>query len=130
MTPTELLDRAKEVGKLNSDRKLAEAIGLNSNTAISFIRRGVSLPSDETTVKLAELAGLDPQIALLQLNVWRAKTDTTKNYYHGILSQFVKAGSVAAIALMTGIMADPGQPIHDTHMAKADTNTGLLIRRL
>ena len=65
-------DRAKAQSNIKSDRKLADALGITS-PSLSQYRRKRAWPSDNTMVKLAELAGLDPKQGLLYLSTWRAE---------------------------------------------------------
>ena len=44
-----------------------------SSAAISQFNTGKALPSDDTMIKLAELAGLPKEEALIDLNLWRSK---------------------------------------------------------
>ena len=59
----ELIEKAKAACGVDSDYALAPKLGL-TRAAVSRWRRGVSLPSDETILKLAELLELDPAILL------------------------------------------------------------------
>lgn len=58
--------------KLKGNNHLARELGLTTG-AISILHNGKSLPSEETMVKLAELAGLPKEEALIDLNLWRSK---------------------------------------------------------
>lgn len=44
-----------------------------TKSAMSMLRSGKNIPSEETMVKLAELAGLPKEEALIDLNLWRSK---------------------------------------------------------
>ncbi|OPZ78977.1 MAG: helix-turn-helix protein [Alphaproteobacteria bacterium ADurb.Bin438] len=68
------MNLAKRKQKITSNNKLGEAIGINSNS-ISMINRGFSLPTDENMIKLAELAGVPLEEAMIDLNIWRAERD-------------------------------------------------------
>lgn len=58
--------------KLASNNKLAKELGITS-ASISVLNQGKALPSEETMIKLAELAGLPKEEALIDLNLWRSK---------------------------------------------------------
>lgn len=64
------IDKARQNSGATSDRKLSELIGMAPNTAF-FWRSKKSFPSDDTMIRLAEIAQIDPQIALVELNAWR-----------------------------------------------------------
>ena len=90
--------RAKENGVYRSYRKLGGALGITEGS-ISQFRTGRAFPSDDTMVKLAKLAGVDPYVALLDLSTWRTKGEAQKAYAK-ILQKIT-----AAIALAFGLNA-------------------------
>lgn len=57
---------------LNGYNNLAKELNVDKS-AVSFFRSGKSLPSESTMIKLAELAGLPKEEALIDLNLWRSK---------------------------------------------------------
>ena len=91
----ELLDHVKNVAGITSDRKLSERLELSINTAFEYRKRG-KLPSDETMLKLAELGNIDPDDALLMLNVWRTTGEAKKRYLH-----MLKRTAIVLIAFLT-----------------------------
>ena len=65
------MDAAKRCLGITSDRELCKRLGLKSNNAANFWRNGKHLPSDETMVKLANLAREDVAQALSDLHMLR-----------------------------------------------------------
>lgn len=65
------IDEAKKINGIKSDVGLGREIQL-SNSQVAYWRKRKSLPSDETIVKLATLAKMDVDLALLHLSWWRA----------------------------------------------------------
>lgn len=57
---------------LAGQNALASEIGVNKS-ALSQMNTGKILPSEATMIKLAELAGLPKEEALIDLNLWRSK---------------------------------------------------------
>lgn len=58
----------------------AVARELNITTAsMSNFMSGKITPSDETMLKLAELAGMPKEAALIDLNLWRSKNDPSRH---------------------------------------------------
>lgn len=53
---------------------LALEIGVNKSS-LSQMSNGKILPSEETMIKLAELAGMPKEEALIDLNLWRSKNN-------------------------------------------------------
>jgi hypothetical protein len=80
------LDAAIKRQGLKSDRDLARALGFVGG-AISQWRTRRTWPADETMVRLADLAGMDPSQALLDLNVWRAHNAAVRSIYEKFLEK-------------------------------------------
>lgn len=93
------LEKAKDVSGITSNRKLGADLGI-SEGAMSHFKTGRALPSDATMIRLADLAKVDPYIALLDLNTWRTEGDA-KKAYADILRKLGQASVVAAIIIPT-----------------------------
>ena len=63
-------DLAKEKAHLKSNNQLASAIGLSSASVTRLIN-GKSLPMDDTLLRVANLAKVSPEEALIDLSIWR-----------------------------------------------------------
>ena len=57
---------------LTGYNNLAREIGI-TKASMSIFRSGKALPSEETFLKIVELAGLPKEEALIDLNLWRSK---------------------------------------------------------
>lgn len=57
---------------LTGYNNLAREIGI-TKASMSIFRAGKALPSEETFLKIVELAGLPKEEALIDLNLWRSK---------------------------------------------------------
>jgi transcriptional regulator with XRE-family HTH domain len=68
-----------------SDRQLAKLLNVNPSL-LSMYRTRRAWPSDETMVRLAELSGIAPDVALLDLNRWRAG-DRARPIYEKLLAR-------------------------------------------
>ncbi len=64
------LDMAKSAAGVDSDRALARQMDISTGHAAAW-RTGRAFPTDKNMVKLAELAGLSPLEALVDLNIMR-----------------------------------------------------------
>ena len=64
------LDLAKAKNNIKSNNELARVMGM-SGTAISWIYTKKAKPTEDTMIKLADLAGVDKKIALIDLNIYR-----------------------------------------------------------
>lgn len=71
MNIDEYMDAAKAKNGLKSDRALDRIMGFKT-TACSFWRVGKALPSPANMAALANLGGLDPHMALIELGLWNA----------------------------------------------------------
>ena len=104
MQPADYLDLAIKKQGLKSDRELSRALELKSNNTMTNMRSGKHLPSDDTMIKIAELAGEPVDVALLRLNLWRSKTPETREHYAAIAERLAKQASSWLIYLGLGIM--------------------------
>jgi len=98
MTLADYLDAAKHRQAIASDRQLGARLGLKS-AAISSFRTGKSLPSDATMRRVAEMAGRDARIALLELALWRSEDAATSAVYADCLERLKRSIKRAAVAL-------------------------------
>ena len=71
-------DKAIVRYNLTGYSNLARELNLNKAT-LSYFRNGKALPSEQTMIKLAELAGLPKEEALIDLNLWRSKNNPELN---------------------------------------------------
>ena len=101
------LDEAKKNSGAKSDRRIAEMCGLGANAA-SFWRVGKALPSDETMVRLAKIAKINPLIALLDLNIMRSE-GAARNAYIKIYNGMQKTLHTALFAMIFVLSASNAQ---------------------
>lgn len=102
------IDRALIRSGAPSDRVLGERIGLAPNSLTNYrTKRG--WPSDHVMIRLADLAGIDPDIALMDLNSWRAKEDTVRERYTRLAKMLEKVGAGFAITVIfiAGVLTAP-----------------------
>ena len=79
MNTQELLVLAFQRSGTQSWRKLAGLLGVTP-TNIQSIRHGRSKPSDELCFEIAQMAGVDPYTALMQLNAERSEGKARRLY--------------------------------------------------
>jgi transcriptional regulator with XRE-family HTH domain len=108
------IDRAKEFSKITSNRKLGVKLGV-SEGAISQFKTGRAIPSDDTMIKLAKLAHVDKDLALMELNTWRTKGEA-KETYQRILDKL--GGAVAVLFVCVCMLG--------SSPAKADNGKSML----
>lgn len=96
MELVEYLDAAKARVNIASDSKLALAMGQNP-AWVYQVRCGKALPSDESMLRLADLAGVSPDVALLDLQRIRARDPRVRSVWANILQRV--AVTAAALAL-------------------------------
>lgn len=89
------VQEAMDRNGFTSDRQLSAALG-KSNSLISQVRTGRMFLDDATMMQLAQLAGRDPVLALLDLNTWRAKDPAVKTAYRKLSER------LGTVAKMTG----------------------------
>jgi len=71
-------EKAIERFGLSGYNNLAREIGI-TKCVMSQFRHGKSTPSEETFLKIVELAGMPKEEALIDLNLWRSKNDPTRH---------------------------------------------------
>lgn len=94
-----LIDAAKTYSGLTSDRKLGIALDISHNNVCRW--KKYHYPSDEHQRRLAKLAGLPEEEALLALNAWRSSDPATKAIYTKLAERF--QGAIFALLLAIGI---------------------------
>ena len=63
-------DMAKKIADIKTDSELARRLGI-THAAISGWRTKRIWPSENVMIKLADLAHMNPEIALIHLETWR-----------------------------------------------------------
>lgn len=97
----EYLDRVKKKNNLTSDRQIAPMLGVGF-TAPSQWRTKRAWPSDDTMEKLAIMAGLDAEKALIELNIWRSQGQA-KSAYENVLKRLNNV-AVSILAFVASIL--------------------------
>ncbi|MBQ8347804.1 MAG: helix-turn-helix domain-containing protein [Alphaproteobacteria bacterium] len=83
-TIKDYISEAQKKQGIPSNNKLASALGITPS-GVSVLYKGKSLPTDETMIKLAELAGIPEEEALVDLSIWRnADSPKTKEIWEKI----------------------------------------------
>ena len=109
------LDRARERAGFTSDRQLAVAVGVAQNTLRQY-RIGLAAPSPERMLRLAELAEVPAERALVDAFSWRADGPKSR----AVMAQIMAMVQGSAAALVLGFMAfsSPASAVtigHETH---------------
>jgi transcriptional regulator with XRE-family HTH domain len=111
-----LLDAAKSRHSLPSDYALAKTLGVGQSL-LSGYRAGRSRPDDAIARRLAELAGLDADIVVVELAAERAQTDEARALWLRVAERLKKgAGTTLAAAVFSTFFT--GNP-DGTALAKA-----------
>ena len=99
------LEAAKKNHEIKSDAKLASALGISTTSVLQW-RYGRSFPADETMVRLAALAGISKEQALLELSYWRADGEA-KETYAGLIKRLgvLSAATMLIISLNKPVKA-------------------------
>ena len=96
------LDAARARAGLASDRQLAGALGLSQGAVFHFRHRR-AFPADDVMIRLAQLAGVEPERALLDLNIWRTEGTPAASFYRQLLMSL----STAAAILLSIVYSPP-----------------------
>ena len=92
MKLTEMLDMARERAGISSDTRLAAAVGVHQTAVVQW-RRGTATPTPSKLVRLAELAGVSPAVALLHRASWQADDQASRDVMSRILASWHEATS-------------------------------------
>jgi hypothetical protein len=103
-------DKAIANNKFRSDRELSKALGF-SGSDISNYRRKRVWPSDITMVKLANLAGIPADEALIELKVWQNNDTIAGEVYTKLLARIAHAACLAIILISTSSESKANQPV-------------------
>lgn len=105
---TDYLDRARIHSDLGSDNKLAAALDI-SQPSVSLWRRGLAVPTPAKMVKLAVLAGVSPEVALLHRAAWQADDQVSRAVMSRLISTWMEAPHDSALkgAQSLGAAATP-----------------------
>ncbi len=90
------LEAVRDRQNFNSDTDIAHALGIK-RSSVSAYRRGIAFPSKKNMLELARLAGVDEQVALVELSFMQAADEETRKVYKSLME---KLTGVASIALM------------------------------
>lgn len=88
-TITEYIDLAKERQGFVTDADLDYALGFKRGMICRF-RKEVVFPTEETMIKIADMAGISVPQALLELSYWKAD-GAAKAAYKDIISKLAAA---------------------------------------
>lgn len=113
MTIVELLDAAKARQGFRSDGQLSRALGL-TDTVASQYRRGRGVPSPEIALRLAHLAGVDPNAAVLAVLQLQTRDDHLRRLYSE-LARKISAAVLLAVAFLGCLSSDANAAGTDQH---------------
>lgn len=91
---------ARRKQEIYSNEKLAKAIGI-AGPSLSVMFNNKTLPAEETILKLAELADIPPEEALIDLQIWKAKSPEAKSVWEKLRNM------VISLTLMFAVLAVP-----------------------
>lgn len=103
-TIDQVLDRAKQVQKVQSDYKLGLCLGIGLSS-LSNYRAGRSLPDEKACAKLAEAMGEDPALLTVEMMIQRSKDDDARQIWLNIAqrlqSGFANCKMLAVLAILS-----------------------------
>ena len=95
MTIDDYIDLAMAKQGFDSERALGRALGFKGNP-VNHWRSKRAWPADETMIRLAEVAGVDPVWALVELNIWRSPPGQARQGYETLRSLLERSRGAAA----------------------------------
>lgn len=89
---------ARKKQNIYSNNKLAKEIGI-AGASLSVMMNNKTLPAEETLIKIADLAGIPREEALLDLSIWSAKSDDAKKTWEKIRTLLNTAALTLALLI-------------------------------
>ncbi|MHB8199741.1 MAG: helix-turn-helix domain-containing protein [Acidithiobacillus sp.] len=108
MNTKDLVQKARERGGYQSLASLAKAVDVN-HSSLSLLASGKSELSDETYIKLAKLAGVDPAEVLIEKHMRKAGPEGQKVWAH-----LAKSLPKSAALLIIFVLIAPYNQAHET----------------
>lgn len=117
----EILDLAVKKQSLKSDRQLSQKLGYTGNPTTQW-RTKRTWPSDETMIKIANLAEINPEEALLWLNIWRSD-GAARSIYEKIASRTIQGVAILGVSSLAtfGFQPKPAEAL--TILEKVETQS-------
>ncbi|MBU2807566.1 helix-turn-helix transcriptional regulator [Acidithiobacillus ferrooxidans F221] len=106
MNAKDLVQKARERGGYPSLASLAKAVDVN-HSSLSLLASGKSELSDETYIKLAKLAGVDPTEVIIEKHMRKAGPEGQK-----VWANLAKALPKSAALLLVILLITPYNQIH------------------
>ncbi len=118
----DLMAAAKDASGIPSNYRLARVLDVTDHTVGNW-QNGRALPNEAMTIRLAELAGLDPAPFLAEMAAGRAKDDESRGIWLAIADRLRKApiGAAAALALAMSFAGTPAPTHASTLTAEGDS---------
>ncbi len=95
VTIDDYIDLALSRQRVQSERELGRMLGFRGSP-VNHWRTRRAWPADETMVRLAQLAGVDPVWALVELNIWRAPPGDVRKGYEALKGLLERSRGAAA----------------------------------
>lgn len=96
MNLTEYLEAARARACLPSDNRLADALGIAHPSLLAW-KRGHSIPTPERMVRLAELAGIPAELALIDRATWQADGEASRAVMSRIRSAITSTAAASCL---------------------------------
>ena len=109
MQLSDYLDAAEKAPGITTQVALARALGVTRQAIVSW-RVGLSTPRPETMLRLAELAQVAPQVALVDHMAWHANGPASRD----IVAQLRASVLAAAASIFLCVFAFPLSPAAET----------------
>jgi len=118
-TINQLLDLAKELNDIPSDRQLGLALGTGNLTRY---RKGNEAPNDTTAIRLADLCSMKPEVVIAVCHAAKAGTSAEVKVW----KHFYKMASAACLVLVACVsILAPNQASADTQRVTLSANTNI-----
>ena len=103
MNLAEYVVLARQRRGLRSDRQLAKVLGISHNTVVHW-RYSRCWPTEDNMLELAALAGVDQERALLDLSLWRTKSEGARTVYAKMADRLRQLASAKIVTVLAALI--------------------------
>ncbi|WP_115718659.1 DUF3693 domain-containing protein [Gallaecimonas mangrovi] len=119
-----LVETALKAAGCSSQNELAKDVLGISSAFLSELKTGKAPAADHLIIKLAEIAGVEPSLAVVSYHEERAKTDKERSVWSTLVKR-ISHGAAASVAAMMltflpqkPVQADPMPIAHNVYYVK------------
>lgn len=108
MKSLDIIEAVRKTTDTGSDYAVAKKLGVNRQSMTKYLHAGMHL-SDLTTIRAAKSINTDPEKAVIEIQIERAKDEDLKQVLRNILAKL--SATAASVALVFGLLTAPSEAL-------------------